>query len=258
MSTRKSLLLTIFIMILLVACGPSPEALAAQDTQAAFQANATQTALAPTITPTATNTQTPTQTLTPTASPTPSPTPTQTPTITPTPSPTIEANRYNSNQLPISFVLPEGWEPKEDSWIGLDAAGKIVMGTSTYLLAPKVKGTQPVVRFESLTPLDQQPAGQQDFEAYTDLFVSTSGDRYRNLKEISRDFRQARDGTRYWRWEFEALFEGVPIHQIVYIFENGNSMLLVSYARSVNSAPEYDALVDAAVETLQYTPDQEK
>lgn len=74
-------LVTLIMLVVLAACGPSQAELDARDTQVAADAFATQTAQAPTHTPT------PQPTDTPTPEPTDTPTPEPTPTATPEPEP---------------------------------------------------------------------------------------------------------------------------------------------------------------------------
>jgi hypothetical protein len=110
-------LITLLILTILPACGPSQAQLDATSTQVAANILATQTAQAPTNTPTstpsptATNTPTATPTLTPTLTPTSTSTPTLTPTFTPTrtPSPTF----YASSKQGFSLIAPAGWDVEE-------------------------------------------------------------------------------------------------------------------------------------------------
>ncbi len=149
------------------------------------------------------------------------------------------------------MVPPEGWKLNSYILIGMNAA------SFNYILeGPETKGTFPNIVFETLPPLEKQGSGQLDFEAFTDLFASQLKEKYPGLKEFKRDFRQARDGTRYWRWEYEVWSQKGLIHQVVYIFENGKSMPMMRavYTRSAKSGEEFDTPVEAAMETMQYSP----
>ena len=93
----------IVLSILLSACGPSREELAATA--------AAETIAAYTATPTSTFTPTPTATSTRTVTPTP--TETLTPTITPTPTDTPEG--YYVSPMGFALVLSPAWEAGEDN-----------------------------------------------------------------------------------------------------------------------------------------------
>jgi hypothetical protein len=92
---------SLLICLSLSACGPSAEEQAATATQAASDAFATQTALAPTAT------NTPSPTVTPTSTPTSTPTVTPTPTETMTPTPTATPEGYSKYGNP--FVVFSAW-----------------------------------------------------------------------------------------------------------------------------------------------------
>jgi hypothetical protein len=112
------------LLLLLAACGPSAESLAATATQVAAHTIATETPVptgaAPTVTETPTKTPTPSWTPTPTPTHTPTNTPTNTPTATrtvaptrtptaiPTPNPLL-AVAFTQDDVPPSFLRPEGY-----------------------------------------------------------------------------------------------------------------------------------------------------
>ena len=112
-----TILVLIVLSILLSACGPSREELAATaaaETIAAYTPTPTRTATAtPTVTPTPTSTFTPTPTATSTRTVTPTPTETLTPTITPTPTDTPEG--YYVSPMGFALVLSTAWEAGEDN-----------------------------------------------------------------------------------------------------------------------------------------------
>lgn len=91
--------LSLFLCVVLAACGPSQAETDATSTQIVANVFATQTAEAPT----ATNTFTPSPTATATQTNTPTPTPTDTPVPTPTPTPGLERLILTKDDLPSSF-----------------------------------------------------------------------------------------------------------------------------------------------------------
>ncbi len=103
--------ISLLIVIMVSACGPSQAALDATTTQIAADIFATQTAQAPTITPTFTPSLTPTLTWTPTrtplptntSTPIPTSTPTRTPTPTPRPAPLLLSVALTQDDLPAGF-----------------------------------------------------------------------------------------------------------------------------------------------------------
>jgi hypothetical protein len=111
MMKRKSIVLISFcIVILLSACGPSPEDMKATEEQIAQNIYATQTAEAPPPT----DTPTPLPTSTPTPTPTETPTPTATYTPTPTEAP---CSHVNLNGRYVDYRM---WRGAMYGWV-LDA-----------------------------------------------------------------------------------------------------------------------------------------
>jgi len=230
--TLKIIVLVCCFFILLAACSPSPEQ------QVAMTATAmTATAAAWTPTPTATNTPTSTPTPTPTATPTatPSPTPTDTPTSTPSPTPTHDPDRFYSSDDRFSLVYPTGWKAED---VGLDYLALLGEMTGTY---------NPNIIFytdNSSFPIEWYAAGVQDSLA----------ERLDNLTTVSEEFPTTSSGKNYFRWELNFYQNGIPIHAVQYFFENGDWKLIIAYSRLRDQGAENDALVEAAIDTLQFGP----
>jgi len=126
-SLQKALAFCVCATLLLTACGPTPEQIAASTAAAATETAASWTATpsaTPTETSTPTDTPTPTETFTPTATETPLPTDTpaatNTPTRTHTPRPTVPpppTATFTPVPLPAAPVFPQtimhAWDPDD-------------------------------------------------------------------------------------------------------------------------------------------------
>lgn len=126
-SLQKTLAFCACSSMLLTACGPTPEEIAANTAVAATSTAASWTATpsdTPTSTATSTNSPTPTETFTPTSTNTPLPTDTpaatDTPSRTPTPKPTLPpppTATFTPAPLPAAPVFPQtimhAWDPAD-------------------------------------------------------------------------------------------------------------------------------------------------
>jgi hypothetical protein len=101
MKNQTLFILSVFITLLISACGPSQAEIDATSTQVAADIYATQTAQVPTATKTFTPTPTATFTATPTQTPTATSTPV--PTDTPTPAPGLSSLVLTVDELPPGF-----------------------------------------------------------------------------------------------------------------------------------------------------------
>jgi hypothetical protein len=238
---RHLLACILFSFSILVACGPSPEQ------QATMTATAlTATAAAWTPTPTVTNTPTSTPTPTPTSTLTPTPTPSPTPTKTPTPS----FKTYLASDGSFSLNYPGDW-----ALCDLDLEFDRLCG-------PFV-GEHPIIilNFEP----EENDLDLQTFYISNVFFLLRD---YPNLIPISSDplaglntpglvggdsltVLTTPSGLNYYR------FIGIldkDIRITLYFFENGNTKLTIGYSRGDQKGEEYDALVDEAINTLQFNP----
>jgi hypothetical protein len=228
----RKLILIVGMLLLVSACGASPEQ------QASMTATAmTATAAAWTPTPTATNTPTATLTPTPTQTPTPTltPTATNTPTSTASPTPTRDPNRFYASDNSFSLVIPEGFVVKD---IGLKYEA---------LIGPQIGNVNQNMVFtpdSSTMPLAFYTAQVQD-----GITSSIS-----NVNSITEEFLETSSGIQYFYWVIEDTQQGVKIRQIFYIFENGDWKLNIIYTRQPGEAPEQDALIDASIDTIQFGP----
>jgi hypothetical protein len=228
----KTLFLSLCFLSLIAACGPSPEQRAEMTATAM-----TATASAWTSTPTATNTATSTPTLKPTDTPTatPSPTPTDTHTSTPTPTPTHDPGRFYASDDSFSLVYPTGWREED---VGMEYPA---------LIAGMMGENKPNIIFYTDTssfPVEWYAAGVQDSLA----------ERLDNLSTISEDFLITSSGKNYFRWAMNFYQNGVSVHAVQYFFENGDWKLIIAYSRLKDQGVENDALVEAAIDTVQFGP----
>ena len=220
------------LLFILTACGPSPEQ------QAAMTATAmTATAAAWTPTPTATNTptSTPTPTATETPTPTLTPTPTDTPTVTPSPTATHDPDRYYASDSSFSLVMPEGWEAQD---AGMESDVLIGMSSGNY--TPNIIFYTDTSEF----PVAFLSAGVQDSLA----------EQLENLTTVSEDFLFTSSGIDYFRWEFNFSQSGIYIHSVAYFMEKGSWKLMITYSRLLNQDAKNDALVENAIDTIQFGP----
>lgn len=215
MKKPYTLLLIVFVL-LLSACGPSPEQ------QAAMTATAmTATAAAWTATPSPTPTLTPTPTVTPT------------PTLTPTPTP--DPSRYYAPDNSFSFVALDGWNPME--------AG---------LKYPALIG--PTVNEFALNLVFVTEESGFDAFIYAATVQDQAAAYFPDLVSISEDYLTTVDGEDYFRWEATNTQQGAKFTQIFYFFGLDDWNLTVTYTRPADQGMEYDALVDEAMSTMQYRP----
>ena len=225
----KPFLYLISLVVLLSACGLSPEQ------QATLTATAqTATAAAWTPTPTSTNTPTFTPSPTPTETPTPTLTPTSTasPTSTSSPTPTQDPDRYYAPDDSFSILAPEGWQSVD---LGLDYPG---------LLGPQIGGIYQNLVFvyeTSSFPLAFYSAVVQD-----NITASLE-----NVTTLSEDFLTTSSGIDFFRWVTENTQQGTRMRQVFYMFENGDWKLTIIYTRQSGEAPEQDTLIEAIIDTIQ-------
>ena len=222
----KIIVLVFCLLIPLSACGPS------QEQQAAMTATS-MTATAAAWTPTPTATHTPTATLTPT--PTQTPTPTLTPTATASPTPTRDPNRFYAPDDTFSIVAPGGWQSSD---IGLKYPA---------LIGPQVEGLNQNLVFipeTSTLPMAMYAAIVQDN-------IQQS---IQDVTSIKEEFLTTPSGTEYFHWIIEDTQQGMRLRQILYVFENGDWKLTIIFTRQVGEAPDQDAVIDDAINTLQFGP----
>lgn len=227
---KKMGLLVIIQVMALCACRPSPEQKA---TMTATAMTATAALWTPTHTSTATFTSTPTSTPTITPTATRTPTPTRTATATATSTPTPDPNYYYAEDHTFSFVPPKGWGPKD---IGLKYPA---------LLGPRVQ------EFTLNLVIAQE---ETDFPMafYTALVQDQLAKVLQGLKPIREDFLVTNAGKDYFRWELTHRMNDANVHQVMYFFESGDWIMIITYSRLQAAGSEYDSLVDEAMKTVRY------
>jgi len=228
---KHTLFLTV-LMLLVTACAPSAEELAAM-TATAKTATAASWTKTPTVTYTPTSTSTQTPTPTETFTPTPSETPTQTPTKTSTPTNTPNPNRYYSSDGTFSFAALEGWEELNAGLAYPALIGPTVDGFSVNLVFVQEESTYPLA-------------------FYTALLQGTFEEIYPDVTQISEDFLLTDEGEEYFRWEISYIQLGIKVRQVLYIFESGDWKLAITYSRRYDSGKEYDELIDATMQTVEF------
>jgi hypothetical protein len=229
----KSLIYLFVCIIILAACGPSPEQKAAMTSTAL---TATAAAWTPTYTSTITASTTPSYTAT--LSPTPSltPRPSKTPTPTPSNTPTRDPERFYAPDDRFSLLLPEGWRLPVQ---GPDSSLVLFHQDSIDNL-PNIF----IYQTESPFPVAFFSATVQDSLA----------ERLDSVTTLSEDFLVTPGGWEYFRWEFEASEAGMTTHSIMYLYEVEDWKLIVTYTRMVDEGEENDALVEAAFSTIDFSP----
>ena len=227
----RACLLYVLVILLLAACGPSPQQQAAM---LAGTMTAIVTAWTPTPpTPSATMTPSPTPTHTP--APTLTPTPTLVPTGTSTPTQTPDPRYYFAPDRSYALIPPEGWRAVD---IGLPYPA---------LVGPMLGNTPVGLNFfeeSSKLPLGMYSAMVQD---------SVTG-KMHSYSQVSEDFLTTDDGKDYFRWEFTNKENGTAVRSIVYFFDSGDNKLTIAYARPNNRGAKYDALVEEAMKTVRFPP----
>lgn len=73
-----------------------------------------------------------------------------------------------------------------------------------------------------------------------------------NYVPISEDFPTTDDGQTYFIWTFEDDRSGIESYRAMYFYDAGDWKLIMMYQRLRSIGPEFDAVVDAAMKTVQY------
>ncbi len=167
---------------------------------------------------------------TPTSTPTRRPTATRLPTSTPMSE--SDMGRYTALDGSYSLIPPEGWQPRN---VGTDYPA---------LAGPEVGGY--TVNLSFYFEQSTEPEG-----FYSAMMQDWLIGEIPELNAISEEFLVNGEGESYLRWEVEYSLEGQAFHQVYYFFEAGNWKLTVVYSRLQDQGAENDALVDAAIDTLQ-------
>jgi hypothetical protein len=228
----RSYVFFIILALIIAACAPSPEKQAAMT---ATSMTATAAAWTPTSSPTKSPTNTTTPTPTYTSTPTRIPTRTLLPTYTPSVTPTLDPNRFYASDGRFSMLFPTGWTAKE---AGMQYPG---------LFANTDEKNSPNIIFYTDTspfPVEFYAAGVQDSLGKNETSITT----------VSEDFPTTSGGYNYFRWEFKYREGGLPIHTVMYFFENGEWKLILSYSRLADQGTENDQLVETAVDSIQFSP----
>jgi hypothetical protein len=219
---KLGLLAISFCLILAVsACGPSAAQRAALTATAA-----TATAAAWTSTPTLTPTTTPTQTATATA--------TSTPTLTPSPTVTLNPDLYYALDNSFTLMAPKGWLPAD--------------AQTDY---PALKGPLAGNYAPNLTFFEDQSRYPMAF--YSAIFQDRMQEQLTAYRQLKEEFLTTATGQDYFRWELEHTRGGAVFHQILYFYESGDWKLVITYTRLRSQGPKNDALIDAAMQTVQFT-----
>lgn len=71
-------------------------------------------------------------------------------------------------------------------------------------------------------------------------------------KQIREDFLVTNEGEDYFRWEYGHQIDETRAHQVMYFFESGNWLLIITYSRPQAAGSDYDSLVDEAMKTVRY------
>ncbi len=71
---------------------------------------------------------------------------------------------------------------------------------------------------------------------------------------LSEDFLVTPEGLEYLRVVIEYTLGEVSVHQIYYIFQNGDTKFMVVYTRSQAGGEEIDPQIDKIIYTLQFEP----
>jgi hypothetical protein len=222
----KKLVFFLCIVLMLVACGPSPEQ------QATMTATAiTATAASWTLTPTVTNTPTSTPTSTPT--PTQTPTATLTPTPTNTPTPTKDPDRYYASNGSFSLKMPVGWQTQDMGLKYLAIVGPVVNGFA-----------------ENIVIVDEtNDSTSSEYSAALQIVLTASDP---NLKVVSEESMATPDGLEYIRLAVDYSNQGQQVQQIFYIFQQGDTKYTLIYSRPSNASSENDPIVDEAANSFQF------
>jgi hypothetical protein len=211
---KKMMLVLVCLMYFVTACGVSPEE----------QSTMTATALTATA---ASWTKTPTATLTSTATSTLIPTKTTTPTKTPDP------GRYYSRDKTFSFVALEGWDEVD---VGYDYPN---------LLGPQAGGFR-------INMIFVQERSNFPAAFYSAIVQDSITENNQSVKQISEDFLTTKEGKDYFRWEITFVYDGNTYRQMYYFYDSDPWVLVIKYTRLDSAGAEYDALVDASMETVQF------
>lgn len=164
---------------------------------------------------------------------TPHLTPTPRPISTPTSMPTESGERFTSMDSSYSFVMPTGWTVIEENDNLLRVTGPERGGFSPNFVVSQTKDVM-MLEWWSAT-------FQDDIKA--NLGVTT---------QISEDFIKTDAGETCFRWEFNAIREGIGYHHIFYMYESGDWKIVFGYTRLENAGEDQDAPIDATMRTVQY------
>jgi hypothetical protein len=225
---KKILPIVFALVLLLAACGPSPEQQAGMTAEAL-----TATAASWTATPSPTATATATATFTPTPTSTATLTPTNTATPTATPDPRV----FTASDNTFSFMPPEDWQSRN-----LGLAYPAIIGPSYGNFAANLVFVQEEPMFPTL-----------GLGFYTAQLQDTVIELFPGVKDISEEFLVTDQNQDYFRWEMTRSQDGVAYRQTFYVFEAGGWMLVCTYTRTEDQGAENDALVDESMRTLRFT-----
>jgi hypothetical protein len=218
---KRLSVLSVGLLMLVQACGPSPQQQAAM-TATALTAIAAAWTPTPTVTITSTPSSTSTVTLTPTS--------TRKPTNTITPSPTDDPARFYAPDHTFSLVLPEGWRAVDQ---GYDYPTLVGPRHDMFIDFFVQEGTGGISFYSALIQ-----------DAMLEVDPST--------KTISEDFLENIYQKEYFRWAFTFVKSGTGHYRVIYFFDAKEHILVISYGRVQGQNGVYDANVDEAMKTIQF------
>ncbi len=227
----KHTILLCVVLLAVSACGASPEQEAAQTATAM---TATAEAWTPISTATSTATIAPSPTATETPLPSATPTATLQPTATTPPTPTQDPNRYYAADNSFSVVSPEGWQIADLGLKYQSLLGPVVENVTQNVVFVSETSTVPMAMYAAFVQ-DNITASIEDVKSIQEEFLSTS------------------QGIDYFHWTIELSQQGTRMRQAYYIVENGDWKLTIIYTRQAGEAPDQDAVVDAMIDTLQFS-----
>jgi hypothetical protein len=73
-----------------------------------------------------------------------------------------------------------------------------------------------------------------------------------DLTSLTEEFLTTSSGIDYFRWVIERTQNNIEVRQVIYVVANGDWKLSIIYTRQAGAAPEQDAVIDVAIDTLQF------
>jgi hypothetical protein len=149
---------------------------------------------------------------------------------------TGESGRLTEEEGGFSFVPPEGWAIIEIPGLKFRTAA----GPSSDGFAPNIN-------------IVDEPFGGS-LDEYSEINITTMEQVFEDFDLISEEDFETDDGERAVRIAGENVQQGDTLRQTYYLFDAGDTKLVVTCSRLADAQEEADAACDESMETFQIEP----